>query len=99
MFQGAIISILGTNENKSLGKEVKNTKRDQMEISELKNIISKLKNSLNGLHNRREVTKSQQMKTDQQKVPEINRKLTEKKLPELQGPVEKITKDLTFTPL
>lgn len=51
MFPWAIVNILETKEKKSLTKEIKDTKYNQIKILKLKN-ISKAKNTVDGLKSR-----------------------------------------------
>lgn len=53
MLQQLIVDILKTNGNMDcLSKEIENIKQKQMEILELKNIIPKIKNSLQRLNSK-----------------------------------------------
>ena len=73
-FNRAIISDLNKNalgkmqeKIRHLTEETETIEKNQMEILELKNTISEIKNSLNGFNSRMEMKGSMNQKTDQQK--------------------------------
>ena len=50
------MNMFETNEKSRLSKEIENIKKKLMEISELKNTLTKIKNSSEGLNSKMEMT-------------------------------------------
>lgn len=64
-----------------LSKEMQDIKKHQMETLELKNTITKLKDSMDGLHIRikKKRKESVDLKIEQQKIPTVNNRLKRNK--------------------